>query len=334
MDINFRKIFLCAGASLLVAILAGCNGQKNAQQGSGSAGKTLTSQGLMVIGDKVLKETYQKFDVKRRCWVTENTDNVSFCMKQSSINVISDSNGQTIYLLATGGVLHRQDNAPGIAGMFVIKSENGGYRVLAQSSHMETGMVSSVPDGSFMQLGPSIGGWVFTSPEIAGNPDRSWHVFGLGKDAIQDFGMLKFHYRRGAFNMPGRPEINLEADTSVENTAYYPLNVTISSTRAGKVLVQKKYVLSFDASTGQYILPKDWPTERKLIEPVVQGGQPSSSQPQPSAETEATEQQVPGVKPAESKKMEQKTAVVQKPVEQKKVSEPEKRAESGNNNSK
>lgn len=328
---DFRKISFCAGISLLAVALVGCGDQKGAQQGGGSTGKTLTSQDLMAIGDKVLKETYQKFDVKRRCWVTENAGNVSFCMKQSSINVVSDGNGQTIYLLATGGVLHRQDNAPGIAGMFVIKPENGGYRVLAQSAHTETGMASSVPEGRFIQLGASIGGWVFNSPEVAGNPDRSWHLFGMGKDAIQDLGVLKFHYRRNAFNIRGRPEINLEADTTEGTAAYYPLNVTISSSKAGKTLAQKKYVLAFDAEAGQYALPKDWPAERKPAEPVSQGAQSVSSQSQQATEPASADQQAAGVKPVETKKVEQKPAAAPKPVEQKKVpAEPEKRAETSN----
>ena len=324
MAMDFGKISLCAGVSLLAVALSGCGGQKGAPQGGSGPVKTLTSQDLMIIGDKVLKDTYQKFDVKRRCWVTENADNVSFCMKQASINVVNDGSGQTIYLLATGGVLHRQDNAPGIAGMFVVKPENDGYRVLAQSTHTQTGLASRVPEGRFLQLGASVGGWVFNSPEIAGNPDRTWHLFGFGKDAVQDFGMLKFHYRRGMFALPRRAEINLDADASDSKAAYYPLNVTIGSTRAGKVSVQKKYVLTFDAGTGQYVLPKDWPAERKPVESSGQGGSSSASQFQPSqpvAASEPVEQKAADAKPVETKK------TVQKPVEPKKVPEPEKRVE-------
>ncbi len=324
MAMDFGKISLCAGVSLLAVALSGGGGQKGAPQGGSGPVKTLTSQDLMIIGDKVLKDTYQKFDVKRRCWVTENADNISFCMKQASINVVTDNSGQTIYLLATGGVLHRQDNAPGIAGMFVVKPENDGYRVLAQSTHTQTGMASSVPEGRFLQLGASVGGWVFSSPEIAGNPDRTWHLFGFGKDAVQDFGMLKFHYRRGMFALPRRAEINLDADASDSKAAYYPLNVTIGSTRAGKVSVQKKYVLTFDAGTGQYVPPKDWPAERRPVDASTQGGPSSSSQSQPSqsvAASEPVEQKAADAKPAEIKK------VVQKPAEPKKVPEPEKRGE-------
>ncbi len=324
MAMDFGKISLCAGVSLLAAALAGCGGQKSTSQGGSGSGKTLTSQDLMIIGDKVLKDTYQKFDVKRRCWVTENADNVSFCMKQASINVVTDNSGQTIYLLATGGVLHRQDNAPGIAGMFVIKPENGGYRVLAQSTHTETGMASGVPEGRFLQLGPSVGGWVFTSPEIAGNPDRAWHLFGLGKDTVQDLGILKFHYRKGMFALPRHAEINLETDASDNRETYYPLNVTIGSTRAGKALIQKKYIVAFDAGAGQYVPPRDWPAERKPVESPVQNGQPSSSSSQasePVAASEPAEQKTVDVKPAEIKKP------VQKPVELKKVAEPEKQQE-------
>lgn len=325
MVMDFRKISLCAGVSLLAVALAGCGGQKSAPQGGSGSVKTLTSQDLMIIGDKVLKDTYQKFDVKRRCWVTENADNVSFCMKQASINVVTDNNGQTIYLLATGGVLRRQDNAPGIAGMFVVKPENSGYRVLAQSTHTVTGFASSVPEGRFLQLGPSVGGWVFTSPEIVGNPDRAWHLFGLGKDAVQDLGMLKFHYRRGMFALPRHAEINLDADASEAKGAYYPLNVTIGNTRAGKVSALKKYVLTFDAEAGQYVPPKDWPAERKTIESSAQSGQSSSSS-QPSQPVVASEPA--GQKAAEAKPVEIKKTVP-KPVEQKKVPEPDKKAENG-----
>lgn len=321
MAMKFEKISLCAGVLLLASTLVGCSGQKNVPQAKSGSGKMLTSQDLMIIGDKVLKDTYQKFDVKRRCWVTENADNVSFCMKQVSINVVTDGNGQTIYLLATGGVLRRQDNAPGIAGMFVIKPENGGYRILAQSAHTETGMTSGVPEGRFLQLGASVGGWVFSSPEVAGNLDRSWHLFGFGKDAVQDLGMLKFHYRKGMSYLPKHPEISLDADVSDSKAAYYPLNVVIGSTRAGKTLAQKKYVVTFDTSSGQYVPPKDWPAERKPVESTYPDSQSSSAPSLPVTASEPVDQKAVDAKPVEIQKP------VQKPIEQKKVSDPEKRVE-------
>ncbi len=344
MAMDFRKIPLIAGISLLAAVLVGCGEQKETALKAGAPTKSLTSQDLMIIGDKVLKDTYQKFDVKRRCWVTENADNVSFCMKQSSINVVNDGSGQTIYLLATGGVLRRLDNAPGIAGMFVVKPDGSGYRILAQSTYTQTGLSGSVPNGKFLQLGASIGGWVFTAPEIAGNPDRTWHLYGLGNETVQDFGMLTFHYRKGMFVLPKRYEVNIDTDSEDAKAAYYPLLVTIGGSKAGKIQVQKKYVFTYDTSVGQYVPPKDWPVERKLAEPSSSGNQSTAVQPQSSDEgtpaevkqgeqqTEAPVEVKKAVEPKPVKKMVEKKLIevskpTKRPEEPKKVPEPTKKAE-------
>ncbi len=339
MAMDFKKIPLVAGVSLLAVALVGCGEQKEAASKAAASAKSLTSQDLMIIGDKVLKDTYQRFDVKRRCWVTENADNVSFCMKQSSINVVNDGTGQTIYLLATGGVLRRLDNAPGLVGMFVVKPDGDGYRILAQSTHTQTGLGGSVPDGKFLQLGASIGGWVFTAPEIAGNPDRTWHLYGFGNEAIQDLGILKFHYRKSMFVLPKRYEVNLDTDPSDAKAAYYPLQVTIGGSKAGKIQVQKKYVFAYDTGAGQYVPPKDWPAERKPVESASSGGQPAAAQVSQAAEgapvdvkpgEQQTQQAMETKKPVEAKPV-KKPVEANKPVKKaedpKKAPEPAKKAE-------
>ncbi|MBR6000899.1 MAG: hypothetical protein IK089_06560, partial [Oxalobacter sp.] len=51
MAMDFRKIPLIAGISLLAAVLVGCGEQKETALKAGAPTKSLTSQDLMIIGD-------------------------------------------------------------------------------------------------------------------------------------------------------------------------------------------------------------------------------------------------------------------------------------------
>lgn len=306
---KLKKIFGLGAVSLLSLALVGCR-KNNASSSVRTTGSAMNAQELMILGNQVFKDAYQRYDAKRNCWIVENDKQVSFCMKQASINVIKSDNGDaTVYLLATGGVANARDawGATGMAGLFVIHPENSGYKVIAQSPQVPFGAGGRAPEGRFIQLGKTVGGWALGGNVSVGNPDRLWQIYALNGDAIQDMGTLRSRFT----GVSSKSDIDLTAEAPDTVSGFSPLVVTISHSKAGKVTVDKKYPVRYDAQAGRYIPPPGWSAEPKketAVETVA------AKDEKPKQVENAKEPVVR--KPVEQKTPPQKTAVAvdQKPV--------------------
>lgn len=304
---KLNKILGLGAVSLLSLALIGC-GKNNAASSTKSAGSALNAQELMILGNQVFKDAYQRYDAKRSCWIVENEKHVSFCMKQTSINIIKSDNGDaTVYLLATGGVANARDawGATGMAGLFVIHPENGGYKMIAQSPAVPFGAGGRAPEGRFIQLGKMVGGWALGGNASVGNPDRLWQIYALNGNAIQDMGELKYHFT----GKQSKLDIDLTAEAPDTASGYTPLIVTISHSKAGKVAVDKRYTVKYDEQVGQYVPPKGWPVEPKKETASVAAESEDGKQ-KPAEEGKEPDNK----KPAEQKAVPQKPAAEQKPV--------------------
>lgn len=263
---NTRQVLGWMAVPLMAFALIGC-GQKNdkpADQKSQALSKTQLSE----LGEKVLKDTYKRYDEKKSCWITQGPDKVDYCMKVASVESVMTEEGEKVYLLATGesvdgaGANHNS----GMVGMFAVKPENGEYKVIAQGQNTEP-TAGKAPEGAFVQLGKNAYGWqIEKATSEQGQNSAGMDFYMVQNDQVKDVGGVATVYDDSAMSEADakvkhstKLEGKVEVDKTDENAERYPLNVTVSGEKDGKKLSPRKYAIQFSSQKGKYVTPEDYP---------------------------------------------------------------------------
>ncbi len=265
---NRKHILGWLAVPIMALALVGC-GQKDGKSPDQKAQQAgLSKKELSDLGEKVLKDTYKKYDDKKACWITEGPDKVNYCMKVASVESVMTEEGEKVYLLATGESADGAENGHGSAmvGMFAVKPENGEYKVIAQGQNAET-TSGKAPEGEFVQLGKNVYGWqIAKSASDQGQNSAGVEFFAVQNDQVKDIGGVATVYDDSAMSEAAdkvkhsaKLEGKVEVDKTDENAEHYPISVTVSGEKDGKKLSPRKYAIQFSSQKGKYVAPEDYP---------------------------------------------------------------------------
>lgn len=228
---------------------------------------------------KLMSQVYGQYNAQQQCWLTQYMDQESqdvqdFCMNIAGSEIVTNQEGQTLYLLATGDALDRQENTRiqahaylGSAQLLVFKAHQQQWTLVAKSDLIYAGAFGQgLTHWQFLQFGPQAYGYVNQTGDAHQGYAGSHYVL-----IVYDQVAVKDHWIGASFsNEQSSPDmtqdqlIDLDSrfDIMTDNmltVGLYPLKITLNGSNAGEQLNNKTYRIPYDIIQGDYQIPANYP---------------------------------------------------------------------------
>ncbi len=244
---------------------------------------------------QVLDKAYPQFDIKHACWIAQDAEGISACMKLDSEKLLHLPSGDRLYVLAAGELVDEHGepngghNSNGFVGAFVAETIAGKTTLIASNPTFPSGAFGRAPTGwKLLQLGPSdYWGWQNTWGDAhqGYSGDSNTILAPYGKSIIELAMMVASYDDTGAIDpdackqavtddsadpvepppcqQPSMIASTLKIDDSNQKVKVYPLQITVTGTDAGAPLTPKTYSFAFDTKKWTYKTPADYPLADK-----------------------------------------------------------------------
>jgi hypothetical protein len=238
---------------------------------------------------QVLDKAYQQYDVKHACWIAQDADGVSACMKLDSEKLLHLASGDRLYVLAVGEMVDENGesdgghNSNGFVGAFVAETIAGKTTLIASNPAFPSGAFGGAPIGwKLLQLGASdYWGWQNTwSDAHNGYSDDFYTILAPYGKGIKELAMMTSSYDdSGAIDpdaciqeaaggtdntdamqcqQPSSIQSTLKIDNSNASARVYPLLITVSGTSEGVAFKPTTWKFVFDTKAWKYQEPKGY----------------------------------------------------------------------------
>ncbi|WP_245636581.1 hypothetical protein [Eikenella longinqua] len=257
--------------------------------------------------EQIVQLYYRNYSQQHRCFRASPSDaeleynsneGGEFCMRQTKREIRQTAQGRLMYLLYTGDMFdfdkgessggRRQS---GLAGIFVLKQENGGWQLLAAKHYIEIGTYGLTPEAkywSFRQFGRER--WGFMTPMSYlnhGYASSEILIFihnGAGKisesrittETSNGYYLDNCHTNRDTYrpNTPAERQkcraewYELSASFRImpharPTAGIYPLQLTVSGFDGFKRYRNQAFLIHYNAAQEKYVEPQTYPLANK-----------------------------------------------------------------------
>ncbi|WP_107997084.1 hypothetical protein [Neisseria cinerea] len=247
---------------------------------------------------QIVQESYPKYSQKYQCYRVNIKDSGEYCVRQIKSETRQTAQGRLMYLLFAGNVFDFKNGNEsgahvqnGMAGIFVLKQADGGWKLLASQPHSWAGSFGIAPeakDWSFHEFGKDRWGFMTKYSDVHhGYSGAAYRLFvhnGAGK--ITDSTLFAEADNEGALGDCSENRYEDRENTAEErrecqkaryslsstikvleigkpNAGFYPIRLTVSGFDGFKTYNGDAFVSSYNAASGRYSMPKGYPLKDK-----------------------------------------------------------------------
>lgn len=213
----------------------------------------------------ILNTVYKKYDDKKQCWIATHPETMESCLTPVQLDVIDTGTEKRNYLVLAGSPNDEGSSGranAGIAGVFIISDKNGVKTLTSSNPNILSGSSGlAETDWKLVQLGAdnyygwqtesgfAMGGWATYVTEI-------FAPYGLGIKKIATYQSAEDN--TGACDEPKcltKTKVSMSPSSDLTKKVF-PLTLTLTGSKEGKVFAPQTYTLPFNDKKWEYVVPK------------------------------------------------------------------------------
>jgi hypothetical protein len=229
---------------------------------------------------QVLDSAYPEYDQAHACWIT-NTEEQRYCMQLDSEQKVKTSDGERLYILATGVAVDENGEyngghlSQGLVGAFVVENRAGKSEIIAANPNIAEGVFGTAPTKwKLVKLGPAdYWGWLNTFGDChQGFCGGFYSILAPYGKSVRDLSNIVANYEdTGACGedeaicakTTSEMDSSLKIDATKSDLKVYPLLITVTGKDHGEAVNSSDWTFTFDEQKWAYVTPADYPLAEK-----------------------------------------------------------------------